>query len=414
MIISNHNQSQVEPEIPEGELTDPSLTVCVSVFGRFHAYRLAQQLERRRVLNTLFTSYPYTIEGVEKNHIHNRWHLKTMEALATRSLPMTSVRERFSARLIERFDREVAAEIVRRSASAERSLIVARPILHGWSSFCLETIRAAKAAGYFTVVEKSSVHIEVQREIMEGEYSTCGLSTPPISPSNVASVLREFDETDYIAVPSQLAYQTFLTKGVPADKLFVCPLGVDTQLFSPGAKRDGVFRVVFAGGICLGKGVRYLLEAMSRLRLSDAELVLAGGIGADMNSRLDQYAGTFKHVGALSQTALRELFTQCSLLVLPSLQDGFGMVVTEAMASGLPVIVSENTGAKDVVREGMDGFIVPIRDVDALCEKITLLYENRELAEEMGRSARKRAEEYTWNHYGDAMIRCYRKIAGKP
>lgn len=415
MIISNHHQNQVTPEIPEGKLTDPSLTVCVSVFGRFHAYRLAQQLERRRVLNTLFTSYPYTIEGVEKNHIHNRWHLKTMEALMIRYLPFSSARERFSERLVKRFDREVAAEIARRSPSEGGFSKTAKPVLHGWSSFCLETLRAAKTAGFVTVVEKSSMHIEVQREIMEEEYSTYGLSTAPISSSNVARIMQEFEEANYIAVPSQLVYQSFLTKGVPADKLFICPLGVDTRLFSPEIKRDGVFRVAFAGGICLRKGSLYLLEAMSRLHLPEAEVVLAGAISHhEMRSHLDRYAETFRYVGALPQTALCDMLTQCSVFVLPSLEDGFGMVVTEAMACGLPVIVTENTGAKDVVREGMDGFIVPIRDVDALCEKITLLYENRELAQEMGRSARKRAEEYTWDHYGDAMIGCYRKIAGKP
>jgi glycosyltransferase involved in cell wall biosynthesis len=94
-----------------------------------------------------------------------------------------------------------------------------------------------------------------------------------------------------------------------------------------------------------------------------------------------------------------------SVFVLPSLADGFGMVVPQAMACGLPVIVTENVGAADIVRDGRSGFIVPVRDVEALCEKLRFLHENRDLAREMGRQARQDVIcGYTWDDYGDRLV----------
>jgi len=87
------------------------------------------------------------------------------------------------------------------------------------------------------------------------------------------------------------------------------------------------------------------------------------------------------------------------------------MVVLEAMAVGLPVICSTNVGAKDVVREGIDGFIVPIRDTEALKEKIIFLYEHPQLCKEMGEAARENViRNYTWQHYGERIIETYKKI----
>ena len=105
-------------------------------------------------------------------------------------------------------------------------------------------------------------------------------------------------------------------------------------------------------------------------------------------------------------------FQKSDVFVYPSLYEGSALAIYEALASGLPVITTPNSGS--VVRDGVEGFIVPIRDVDTLKEKILLLYENKELREEMGQNARKRAEEFTWTAYRQRLGTLLRQILHLP
>jgi len=106
-------------------------------------------------------------------------------------------------------------------------------------------------------------------------------------------------------------------------------------------------------------------------------------------------------------------YEDADVLILPSVEEGFGKVVAEAMACGLPVVVSENTGAKDLVENGENGFIVPIRDVKRLKEKILYFNDNPEITRRMGKNARKTVEKYTWMKYGNEFVKAYEKILTK-
>jgi glycosyltransferase involved in cell wall biosynthesis len=107
---------------------------------------------------------------------------------------------------------------------------------------------------------------------------------------------------------------------------------------------------------------------------------------------------------------LSRYYSNSSVFVLPSLADSFALVVLEAMACGVPVIVTENTGSKEVFRDGVDGFVVPIRDVEAIKEKILFLYENRDVCQAMGEAARQRASEVTWDRLERRAVEIYGAI----
>ena len=112
-----------------------------------------------------------------------------------------------------------------------------------------------------------------------------------------------------------------------------------------------------------------------------------------------------------SRPELAELYRQGTLFVFPSVEDGFGMVVTEAMACGVPVVISDNTGARDVVEEGVNGFVVPTRDVEAIKERILLFRDNPGLRETMGQAARETALNNTWYHYSDKLAKVYDELS---
>ena len=152
------------------------------------------------------------------------------------------------------------------------------------------------------------------------------------------------------------------------------------------------------------------MQAWQELALPNAELVLIGRIEEEMKPVLKKYEGTFTYRGHVKHEELYKEYGNASVFVLPSLQEGSALVTYEAMACGLPLIVSENTGS--VVRDGKDGYILPIRDVEGLKEKLTLFYENREQAAQMGDAAHEYVQQFSWAAYADRVMGVYREITG--
>ncbi len=215
---------------------------------------------------------------------------------------------------------------------------------------------------------------------------------------------QRFDElaeaprmADVCIVPSSYVGRTLTENGVDPARVVVIPHGVDLDDFYPAAEPlADPFRVLFVGQLIQRKGLSYLFEAWKRLALPKAELVLVGR-GPQDDHLLRQYASLYRLQGPVHSRALmRSMFQQSHLCVVPSLIEGFGMVYLEAMASGCPVIGTDNSGAADIVTEGVDGFVVPIRSVDALMERIRWCYEHREALTEMRAAARRKAETLTW------------------
>jgi glycosyltransferase involved in cell wall biosynthesis len=129
---------------------------------------------------------------------------------------------------------------------------------------------------------------------------------------------------------------------------------------------------------------------------------------------LKKFDGFYKAIGPVPQKELYKYYSNSSVFVLPSIEDGFGMVINQAMSCGLPVILTENTGGYDIVRDGIDGFIIPIRDVEKLKEKILYLYENPEICKQMGQNAKERAKSgFSWEDYGNKIYENYQKILEK-
>ena len=212
-------------------------------------------------------------------------------------------------------------------------------------------------------------------------------------PSRLDELSGESLLADHCIVASTFSKRTLVENGVPEDRIDVVPYGVDPASPCAQAKEGCTFRVVFVGQLVQRKGLEYLLKAWRRLRLPKAELILAGRGNVD-RSLLAAYSSDFKYLGAISNTTLKDLYCTSDLFCMPSLVEGFGMVYLEALACGIPVIATPNTGAADIIQEGREGFIVPIRDVDALAVRLEWAYENRAALAEMGIAARKLADQY--------------------
>jgi glycosyltransferase involved in cell wall biosynthesis len=217
---------------------------------------------------------------------------------------------------------------------------------------------------------------------------------------------QECAAADLILVGSTFVRDTFLAQGFPATKLAVSPYGVDVHLFSPSQAPPDIFRALFVGQVGQRKGIGYLLDAWAlaqELGISrQAELVVVGSLVGDARSVL-ALGDLFRHVPAVPMATLPPIYRSGSVFVLPSLIEGMPLVVLQAMASGLPVIVTP-AAAGDVVRDGIEGFIVPPRDPGAVADRLLTLDADPDLRLRLGLAARRRALEYTWDAYADRVL----------
>ena len=374
------------------------MRVCIGSAGRFHTFDLARQMQRLGHLRCLYTCYPrWKVDGLPQEKVSTFPWLMGPAMLLGR-WGFHSVQRPLNRWISESFDHWMAKRLM------------PCDVLHCLSSFGLTTHRLAKQRyGALTVCDRGSSHIVYQDEILAEEYTRWGVPYRRIDPRIVEREVQEYDECDYVVVPSSFAYRSFLRKGVPEAKLARVSYGVDVNLFRPIPKEDDVFRVLYVGALSLQKGLPYLLEAIAPLKLPNFELWLIGDLLPEVRSLLAKYEGQYRYLGIIPRTLLYKYYNQGSVLVLPSIQEGFGLVQAQAMACGLPVVATTHTGAEDLFTNGVEGFIVPIRCSEAIREKILYLYNNNELREEIARAALRRVQSLGgWDSYGQAMLDRYR------
>lgn len=379
------------------------MKVTISVIGRFHSFNFAQQLLKKDYLNQLITSYPkfeVVKYGIPRNKISSVI-IKEIVERGWRKLPRF-LRAIYNPQYLihEMFD-TIAAFYLREDAD-----IV---VCSGW-----HTLEKAKKFGAITVAERGSSHVSYQNKILEEEYEKFGVKTMPFQlthPKIIENELKAYEEIDYISVPSSFAKKTYIQYGIKEEKLIQGGRGVDLSQFRQIPKNDKIFRVVFAGGMCLRKGVHYLLQTFAELNLPNSELTLIGSLNDEIKPFFKKYEGFYKYLGHVPQKELYKYYSQGSVFVMPSLEEGLATVQLQAMACGLPLICTTNTGGDDVIKDGVEGFVVPIRNVEKLKEKISYFYENPDICRLMGQSAKKRVSRgFTWDDYGNRIIPLYEKI----
>jgi glycosyltransferase involved in cell wall biosynthesis len=380
------------------------MKITISVLGRFQLFHLARELQAQGYLKRLITSYPgfetvrygidpKNIKSLVVHEILNRIGVNFPQSLRSIFDPQYQV--------FELFDHHASWHIPHDT-----------DIFVGLSSGALHSMRRAKHLGACTVLERGSTHMLHQRKVLTEEYERLGIKAVIVHPKVVDKELTEYQEADFISVPSHYVKRTFLDQGVPENKLIQNPYGVNLTNFYPIPKQDRIFRVMHCGNLSIRKGVHYLLQAFWELNLPDAELWLIGDITEEIGPFLKKFSSPRIVLrGTFPERELHRQLSQGSVFCLASIEEGLAMVQAMAMACGLPVVITTNTGGEDIVRDGVDGFIVPIRDVSALKEKIIYFYENEAARRAMGTSALNRVKQgFTWQDYGERMIAHYRKI----
>jgi len=251
--------------------------------------------------------------------------------------------------------------------------------------------------GYYPAWEKTQA--ELARQFVNW-LPTAGLTSSPYM--RLEQKREEMDLADVVLAPSSFVEET-IRSFYPNKAISLAPYGVDLEFWTPCARNEGseVLTFIYAGQNSLRKGIPTLLQAWEKAALRSAELHLVGSWYLSDSKKASLPRGV-THVSALSSEALRDHYRRADVFVFPSFFEGFGLVLLEAMACGLPAIASTATAGADVLTEA-SGRLLPPGDLDGLVDALRWFDKNRGLLPAMGRAARKRAEDCTWDRYRRAV-----------
>ena len=376
------------------------LHVIVSCAGKFHAFALVEQLLEHGFEVTFYT--PYASQKTP-------WLVPFVGRVDREKISPKSLRTNFFLALLIRvmrhkpqkandwFDAWVSSCL--RSINAD--------IFIGWSGMSLQSISTAKSKGMVTVVERSSAHILTQNQILTKAYlEVLGLSYG-IAPSTIRKEIAEYNLADFISVPSDFVRNTFTAWGFKPSRIWVNHLGAPANFrFIPKAESNEL-RLLYVGQLSIQKGVDMLLDVVTNLLKHRAKLTLslAGGMDRDFKkliSRRYQEHPKIQFMGFVPNHRLPEIMAWYDLLVVPSRQDGFAMVVPQALQAGLPVLVSNKAGASELVQEGINGWVME-PTIEAIHVRLNHCLGNpnelRFLRQNLSQRSRFK-DVYSWSRYG--------------
>ena len=315
----------------------------------------------------------------------------------------------------------------RMGACALHDRIVARRIrkmageidlIHVWPLGALQTIKVAAELGIPTVMERPNAHTRFAYEIVQKECERIGVALPPDHEHAFNHVIlskeeAEYAQTDKLLCPSDFVVKTFADQGVARNKLVRHIYGYDETVYYPNGSVADPKRgltMLFVGVCAVRKGVHYALEAwLQVLRLHEhGTFQIAGEFLPAYAAKL---APMLAHpsVKALGHRKdVPALMRQCDILVLPSIEEGFGLVVAEAMGSGCVPLISD--ACADIAKHMDNGMIHHVGDVDALAKQITMLDKDRALLARLRAASLRDAPGFTWKAAGVKLLEAYQQI----
>jgi starch synthase len=275
-------------------------------------------------------------------------------------------------------------------------------IFYGYSQACLLSLRKARKLGAATVLHAATSHVAAMRDAVDRERRSLGLRPTTMTGLLVRRAEAEYKEADSIRVQSTLVAQSLTMRGVPNEKIVIVPPAVDLEAFRPAQIEPQTFTVGFVGAFSVRKGFHILADAWSRFADGRSRLILHGGASEGWGKAILEGLAKRQDV-EVRKGSPHNTYRDSSVVVVPSVEDGFCYVVLEALASGVPVLVSDQVGAKDVIADGVGGSIFPSGNVDQLARQLVTLRDAHSLAP-LRSAARARAERYSFEVEGRALV----------
>jgi len=363
--------------------------------GIQHAPRLAEQLERQGMLARFWTGWAKAGAGTGKRQV-----AIPSEKIRTRPwvewIALCLQKSGLKGEQVWAFRNRLFQKLIPESEILQADVVV------GFDTAADILADRCCRAGIALVLDQTTPRRSFKKKIFQelGIRPQNNLCSPKIV---IEGEKKEQEADTKIVVASSFCRKSFEADANLHHKTRVIPYGLSASFLSAGHDRDYSkprerLRFIYVGNLGWHKGIKILLQAWSSIISSGASLRVVGR-GSDIVEGELRRAG-IELVGQLDTAGVAKEMSEADVLLFPSFFEGFGRVILEGMAAGLPVIATANTGGPDVMEEGKEGFIVPAGSAGALREKMEWLIQNPSRAVEMGRQAHARATQFTWETYG--------------
>lgn len=258
------------------------------------------------------------------------------------------------------------------------------------------------------VMEEVNSHVENMNELLQIEYEQLGLGKYQVEIPDYELRLQAYGEADAILCPSEFVRESFLSRGFSPKKIIKVNFGfppLDGAATDGQKADDGVFRLLYVGQLHYRKGLRYAVEAFRRLKHPRKEFVIIGPATLETGLENIPIPDGVVFTGALKDEALKNQYRRASVFVLPSVEEGLALVQGEALAFGVPLLITTNTGGSDLIRDGIEGFIVPPFETDLLSERLQEMADDENLLERMSAAAKNAARALgSWDKAAERLV----------
>lgn len=383
------------------------INFIVSSKDRFHSLELASELNKKNCLKKLITTYP-------KNFIKKNYHIPKEKIISLTYLLIV----RKSINILPLKYRRIFIGFLNEIYDLIVSIIIPKNfnVFIGWSSVSLKTLKKIKNKNKLTFIEKGSIHIKDQNEIMQKEYRKYGINYPKILSSSINREEEEYKLVDKITITSNFVKKTFNKRNIK-NKFFLNPVGVNAKNFNFNKKKIKLnnFNILYVGGVTIGKGLPYLINAFNDLNLKNSKLHLVGKYEKYIKNLVNRInnPNIILH-GHKNIKELKKFYQFSNIFCHPSPQDGGPLTLIQSMLNETPAIITSNTMSKDVIKNGVDGFIIKPFSTNEIKKKLVFAFKNKKKIALMGKKARQKVlGKYTFEDYAKRYIYYSKKIISK-
>lgn len=380
--------------------------ICWHSGPRGRQYGIPTVLERAGMLERFYTDFCISATSARllRKLVASRWRLRALDDVLNRALPPALPRQRVNVfppnRLLRRNAGNPDAYLLDRVA---KDRFRGANAIYCINNAALELARKAKLEGLVVVVDQVLTP-DVGLILLEERARFEGIESQDSDELVFGGIERDkalWAVADLVLAPAPYTRDAIVRLGGDPSKVRVVPYGVDDEWLN-AAPSPEPGRILFVGSVGLRKGTHYLAHAARVLKARGVrcEIIVVGPYDPNAISRPEFQGPTY--LGRIPRSRVREEFLRADVFVHPSLAEGCAVATLEALACGLPMVVTPNAGS--VVRDSTDGFVVPASDAATLAEKLEVIVSDRGLRTRMSSSAKERARDHTWDAYERRLI----------
>jgi len=367
----------------------------ITTAGRFHHFDVAKAILSKNQLSKIVSGYPWfkiKNEKIPKKYVEADGIYRIARQLFIHQKYFKNFDDYLNIKSAQNLDR-ITSKIIDNDENID--------VLIGQSQCALQSGIKFKEKKKLYICERTSSHIEFQDNILNDEYKSLGLNYKKINNWYIDREKQEYENSGIILVPSNFVKSTFNMDY--QKKIKVLEFGVNTKNFFRDKKikkSTDYFDILYLAQKSVRKGFHYVLDAFGKFKHPKKRLHIIGTDTIDkkfFKKKIDPK--NMIVYGHIQQSKLNDLINFCHVYILPSIEDGFATTILQVASAGCPVIVTENTGSADFVRKSECGYVIPIRDVNSILEKITYLADNKDILEKLSVNGQNYLKKHDWNNY---------------